>query len=386
MIPPLIFRDVSRQRFLAEYWQRRAVVLRQALSPECLKLAPDELAGLACEPDIESRLICRTGDTEWSLQHGPFDETVFGTLPERGWTLLVQDVDKHLPDVAALLDAFDFIPDWRLDDIMISYAVDGGGVGPHIDHYDVFLIQAAGRRRWRLSDRAFTEEDLLEDCPLRVLRGFPVDEDWVLEPGDVLYLPPRVGHWGTALGECMTWSVGMRGPSDAELMAAWAAHLAQGERPHLGDSIKGPVENPTRLSRQDIANACSLMQGGVPQDDAAFRRWLGGYLTEPKPGFEIDPCERPTSAEQSAHWRTEGRWLYRHPWARFALLETDADTLTLCCQGEALDVDKALAPALAVLCRQRQLPIDRLPLPPNPDLLDALLAELVTRGWLQSDE
>lgn len=385
MIPQLIFREISSQHFLADYWQRRPVVLRQAVSPEYLQLSPDELAGLACEPDIESRLICQKGDTEWSMRHGPFDEAVFGTLPERDWTLLVQDVDKHLPDVAALLDAFDFVPDWRFDDIMISYAVDGGGVGPHIDHYDVFLIQAAGRRRWQLSHRPFTEEDLLEDCPLRVLKDFPVDEDWVLEPGDVLYLPPRVGHWGTALGECMTWSVGMRGPSDVELMTAWAAHLAQHDRPHLGDSIKGPVENPAELTPRDLANTRDLMQGCLPKDNAAFRRWLGSYLTEPKPGFEIQPGEQTASAEDLGRWRSQGRRLHRHPWARFALLDTGPATLTLCCQGEALDVDKVLAPALAILCSQRKLPVDRLPLPPNPVLLDTLLAELVSRGWLQTD-
>lgn len=385
MIPQLIFRDISRQRFLADYWQRRPVVLRQAVSPEYLQLSPDELAGLACEPDIESRLICQKGDTAWSLRHGPFDQAVFATLPERDWTLLVQDVDKHLPDVGALLDAFDFVPDWRLDDIMISYAVDGGGVGPHIDHYDVFLIQAAGRRRWRLSHRPFTEDDLLEDCPLRVLKDFPVDEDWVLKPGDVLYLPPRVGHWGTALGECITWSVGMRGPSDVELMAAWAAYLAQQDRPHLGDSIKGPIDNPAEVTPQDLANTRDLMQGCVPEDDPAFRRWLGSYLTEPKPGFEIEPAEGATSAEDLARWRSQGRWLHRHPWARFALLETGPATLTLCCQGETLEVDKTLAPAMAILCRRRQLPLGELPLPPHPVLLDALLADLIDRGWLQTD-
>lgn len=200
----LTFREISRERFLDEYWQKRPALLRQALPREVLALPPDELAGLACEPEVESRLVRQTGETDWALRHGPFDAEDFVDLPPSHWTLLVQDVDKHLPEVATLLEAFDFVPDWRLDDIMISYAVDGGGVGPHTDNYDVFLVQAAGTRRWRLSHREFTEKDLLDSCPLRVLREFPVDEDWLLEPGDVLYLPPKVGHWGTAVGECMT--------------------------------------------------------------------------------------------------------------------------------------------------------------------------------------
>ncbi|RMG33038.1 MAG: cupin domain-containing protein [Gammaproteobacteria bacterium] len=386
MNPRLIFRDISRSRFIAEYWHKRPLVLRQAIPPAAVALAPDELAGLACEPDIESRLVIHHGGTDWSLRHGPFEEQDFTRLPARDWTLLVQDVDKHLAEVAALLDAFDFVPDWRLDDIMISYAVDGGGVGPHTDNYDVFLIQALGRRRWRLSDGVFGEEDLLPNCPLRILKDFPVDQDLVLEPGDVLYLPPRVGHWGTAVGECMTWSVGMRGPSDLELLAAWIEHLAHRERPHLGDSIAPDSGDPARLTTDDIAHARELLQGCLPGDNPDFRRWLGAHLTEPKPGFEIEPIDPPCSPEMLRAWRREGQSLHRHPWARFALVQPDMESLALCCQGEALTVDPALEPAVTLICRLRHFTLDQLPAPPDTTRLDSLLAELLTRRWLVTDD
>ncbi len=386
MIPGFDFGDIGRTGFLDRYWQRRPLLLRGAIDPDRLQLPPEELAGLACEPEVESRLVRQQGPESWSLQHGPFEEADFAALPERDWTLLVQDVDKHLPEVARLLEAFDFIPDWRLDDIMISYAADGGGVGPHTDNYDVFLVQAAGRRRWRLSDADFTDEDLLPDCPLRVLRRFPVSEDLVLEPGDVLYLPPRVGHWGTALGECMTWSVGMRGPSDLELAAAWIAHLAERQRPHLRDHLAGEDDVPARLQASDLAAARELIAGIAPKQDAEFARWLGAFLTEPKPGFEIEPPEAAPDAATLAAWRTAGRVLLRHPWARLALVHLDERRLALCCQGEALTLPRALEPALERIAQHRRLPLDTLPAPADPTLLDTCLAELLSRGWLIPDD
>ncbi len=366
----LAFHDIDKARFLDHYWGRRPLLLRRAIDPDQLTLSADELAGLACEPEVESRLIAHT-DGRWSLRHGPFDAADFAALPERDWTLLVQDVDKYLPEVAALLDAFDFIPDWRLDDIMISYAADGGGVGPHTDGYDVFLVQARGRRRWRLSDRHFDEDDLLPDCPLRVLHDFPASEDWVLEPGDVLYLPPRVGHWGIAVGDdCMTWSVGMRGPTDLEIASAWLAHLARdGERPQLGDHLDSGCATPAYLQPADLAAARALIAGTQPTEDADFRRWLGAWLTEPKPGFEIEPPATPPTAEGP---------LRRHPWARFALIELDAGRLALCSQGEAVPFDAHQRETLERLCRQRTIDPADLPASAGP-VLDALLS----RGWLE---
>lgn len=379
--------DLSRQSFLDKYWQRRPVLLRSAIDVASCRLAADELAGLACEEDVESRLIQQFSDTEWWLRHGPFGEQDFAALPDLRWTLLVQDVDKHVPDVAELLDAFDFLPDWRLDDIMISYAADQGGVGPHSDNYDVFLIQVEGRRRWRLSERRYTEQDLLPDCPLQVLREFETDQDWLLEPGDILYLPPGVPHWGTAVGECMTWSVGMRGASDAELAAAWLEQLPLHEgRPHLGDSINSQTANPSQLDQEDIRHVLDTMVHALPGDSPAFRRWLGGFLTEAKPGFEIPPVDDTDGyASTLAQWRARELALHRHPWARFALIHIDAETVALCSQGEALEQPAAALQIFELVCRHRTLAADDFR-DLDTGLTNALLSELLHRGWLYRDE
>jgi 50S ribosomal protein L16 3-hydroxylase len=217
---------IDRDTFLRDYWQKQPLLMRGALDPGLFSVPPDELAGLACEPDIESRLVIEHGERHWTVEHGPLDEGRFALLPTSHWTLLVQDVDKHRDDVAALLDHFDFVPGWRIDDIMISYATDGGGVGPHTDSYDVFLMQAQGRRRWRISDADYSEDDLLPNQPLRILSSFETTEDWLVAPGDVLYLPPGVAHWGSADGDCMTYSLGFRAPQRQELLAEWLHHCA----------------------------------------------------------------------------------------------------------------------------------------------------------------
>jgi len=378
---------LSRQAFLDTCWQRRPVLLRSAIDVDACGLTPDELAGLACEVEVESRLIQQLSDKEWSLRHGPFDERDFACLPTSHWTLLVQDVDKHVPEVAELLDAFDFLPDWRLDDIMISYASDQGGVGPHTDNYDVFLIQVAGQRRWRISSRSYDEQDLLPDCPLRVLRDFHTDDDWVLNPGDVLYLPPGVAHWGTAEGECMTWSVGMRGASDTELVAAWLEQLPlhQG-RPHLGDNIGSQTENPSMLGPKDIGHVLDTMAHALPGDSPAFRRWLGAYLTEPKPGFEIHPAAGANDGDSLlAQWQAGAATLRRHPWARFALIRIDAEHVALCSQGEVLEQPAAAMGILETICRHRSLSPEDFR-DADTVLMTGLMSSLLQRGWLYHHE
>ena len=176
--------------FLQHYWQQKPLLIRQALANDALPtLSPDELAGLACETDIESRLILeKDGPHPWQLENGPFDAERFASLPESHWTLLVQDVDKFVPQVAELLQWFRFVPDWRIDDVMISYAIDQGSVGPHVDNYDVFLLQIHGRRRWRISTQPIADDNFIPDIPLNILQQFDAEQEWLLEPGDMLYL------------------------------------------------------------------------------------------------------------------------------------------------------------------------------------------------------
>jgi 50S ribosomal protein L16 3-hydroxylase len=217
--------NFSTDEFLKEYWQKKPCLIRQAMPNFEPLLDGNDLAGLACEEMSESRIVKGCVEmADWEVTHGPFQESDFADLPEDNWTLLIQDVEKHYAPLQTLMQQFSFIPNWRLDDLMISFAATGGSVGPHTDQYDVFLLQAEGRRRWQIA-HSFSP-DLLEDCPLNVLRQFEVEQEWVLEPGDMLYLPPNVAHHGVALDPGMTWSIGSRAASAADLLQGLGEWLA----------------------------------------------------------------------------------------------------------------------------------------------------------------
>ena len=216
--------------FLRDSWQKRPLLIKNPWADWQNPLAPDELAGLACEADVESRLIARNGgraNGRLVCEHGPIDATRFGRLGKKHWTLLVQAVDHHVPAVAALIEPFRFVPNWRIDDVMVSYAVDGGGVGAHFDQYDVFLIQGLGIRRWRVGQACDASTALLPHDDLRLLADFTPTAEYWLEPGDMLYLPPGIAHDGVAVGDdCMTYSIGFRAPACSELISDWADHVA----------------------------------------------------------------------------------------------------------------------------------------------------------------
>lgn len=262
-----------------------------------------ERAGLACEPGVESRLVLERGAHPWEVRHGPFDESDFGGLPETHWTLLVQDVDKLVPRVADLLDAFAFIPEWRFDDIMISYAADQGSVGPHTDEYDVFLVQAQGHRRWRIDPRRVSNAPCIHGLDLPILERFEAREQWVLGPGDVLYLPPGVAHWGIAEGPCMTWSVGVRAPDWRELAGAWCDWLIAERLPpgRYRDSSPPVPRHPGEIPARLLGEVREHIEGALTgADDASFAAWLGAYLTEPKENLEP---ERPDEALEPLTFR-----------------------------------------------------------------------------------
>ena len=205
--------DLSADAFLQRYWQQKPLLIRHALANYRSPISGDELAGLALESEVESRLVESQGG-DWTLKHGPFTEEDFLGLPEEDWTLLVQGVDLWVPEVQALLSQFAFLPPWRLDDVMVSFACPGGSVGPHFDQYDVFLLQVEGQRRWQIGAACSSETPMRDDSPLRILKEFEAEEEWVLEPGDMLYLPPGVAHWGVAETECLTFSIGRWKRSD----------------------------------------------------------------------------------------------------------------------------------------------------------------------------
>tara|TARA_B110001450_G_scaffold97207_1_gene92261 strand:- start:29 stop:1138 length:1110 start_codon:yes stop_codon:yes gene_type:complete len=213
------FGSISRKQFLQDYWQKKPLLIKNALPNFICPLSPDELAGLSCEEEFESRII--TGSIKnnlWSLNNGPFNEDIFSKLPENDWTLLVQGVDRYISNIYNLINEFDFIPRWRFDDIMISFASMGGGVGPHYDHYDVFLLQGLGSRKWLISTKDCSPDNYLNNTPLRIMETFHEEVVWVAEPGDIVYIPPKVAHHGISLDkECITLSIGYRSYSAQEM-------------------------------------------------------------------------------------------------------------------------------------------------------------------------
>ena len=220
--------NFDREDFLANYWQQKPLLIRQALPGFETVISPEELAGLAMEPGVHSRLVIeKDAESPWQLSYGPFSEERFTSLPRSHYSLLVSECEKWIPELRALLDQFTFIPRWRIDDLMISYAPDQGSVGPHIDEYDVFLIQAKGRREWMIESRIRECPELIEGLDLAILRDFDPDQRWVLEPGDLLYLPPKIPHHGVALGDgCMNYSVGFRAPAVSDVMDSFLLEAA----------------------------------------------------------------------------------------------------------------------------------------------------------------
>ena len=374
---------IDRGIFLRKYWQRRPLLMRAALPTDCFSLSAEELAGLACEEEFESRLITERKDGSWTIAQGPFVEEDFTSLPNDHWTLLVQDVDKFVPEVTRLMDAFDFVPGWRMDDIMISFATDQGGVGPHSDAYDVFLMQAQGRRRWRISEKPYADSDLLPGHELRILSHFEAHHDWILEPGDVLYLPPGVAHWGTAEGDCMTYSLGFRAPSQLELTSDWFQHLvslARDRRLVDPDDLVG--NNLAELTAGVSMKAATLIDDLPTTHSREFRLWLGCYLTEPKPQFQIAPPDSPWQAGDLDQWLQEGTVFTRHPCARMAWARLSDHEVALFCQGEAMIRPAGLIEAVKQLAQRRRIePVEA----GNPELRDLLL-ELVNAGILEPGE
>ena len=379
MIRTLHFPDgIDVHSFLRDYWQQRPLLMRQALPGIANPLPPEELAGLACEPEIESRLIQEQGDSPWQVRQGPFEETDFTSLPASHWTLLVQDVDKHLPAAAELLEHFAFIPRWRLDDLMISYAADRGSVGPHLDAYDVFLVQTLGQRRWRISTRPYGDADLLPGLDIKVLRHFDSEQEWLLEPGDVLYLPPGIAHWGIAEGPCMTCSVGFRSPSQRELAAGWLQTVLdnsseqhryrdpRGLAPALGGEIPATA----------IAEVRALLEELCHWQDDALAGWFGQFITEPKPQLEPLPADPELTPQELAAGLSSGERLVVHPYARLAYVVAAAEGGQLFADGQAFTLER-LAPWVAQLCDRQPLSGSGLSADDQP-----LLLELYNQGSL----
>jgi 50S ribosomal protein L16 3-hydroxylase len=363
----------SVEQFLGEYWQKKPCLIRNALPDFAPAIDADDLAGLACEEMAESRLV--TGSFEaadWTVRQGPFTESDFSALPDRDWTLLVQDVEKHYAPLQDLLQRFDFIPAWRLDDLMISFAAAGGSVGPHTDQYDVFLLQATGKRRWQIA-RSF-DTQLLEHCPLNVLKYFDAEHEWVLEPGDVLYLPPNIAHHGVALEPGMTWSVGSRAPSGADLLQGFGEWLAfsDDEGGRYSDPDLAPVRHAGKIDQRALRELRQFMLSCI-RPERGIEHFLASFLSRFRLAHE--PVAPPQSIERAQLLYTlkNDAGLMRNPWTRLTWIETGG-AATLYAAGQAFDCSPALAEAL---CRSQtpRLDFERL----DSGSLETL-TDLINRG------
>lgn len=277
------FQTIDVKTFLSEYWQKKPLLIRQALPDFVNLLNADELAGLAMEENVESRMVFETPNAlpSWQLQRGPFLEADFATLPKTHWTLLVQGVDLLIPEIACLLDHFDFIPQWRVDDVMISYAVKHGSVGPHYDNYDVFLYQASGQRKWSLTTKNCNEANYLQDVELRIMEQFEVEEEYTLLPGDMLYLPPHVGHHGVSLDDdCITYSFGYRSYQGQELWDSFGDYMSEHTKSTLlyRDPDWAALPATSAIPRQACLNAKQVMQQMLA-DETQLQSWFGCFAT-----------------------------------------------------------------------------------------------------------
>jgi 50S ribosomal protein L16 3-hydroxylase len=365
--------------FLRHHWQKRPLLIRNPWAAWRNPLEGDELAGLACDDAVESRLVIGDG-AQRTMESGPFAESRFGDLASGPWTLLVQAVDHHVPDVAALIAPFRFVPDWRIDDVMVSYASDGGGVGPHYDQYDVFLVQGLGRRRWRVGPVCNAQTPLLPHPDLRLIADFDASDEWVLDPGDILYLPPGYAHDGVAVGDdCMTYSIGFRAPSRAELVEGWCEHLAEQmvEDDRYTDPDLARQSHPGEITSAAIERLHGLVTEALA-DRAAFARWFGAYNTLPKydgdwrPDAPIDPAAVRANLARSVP-------LARNPASRFGFIR-QADGHRLFVDGQDFDCAGALAGLAEQLCHGSEIVVD--PQWPRSAGALALIAALIDQGSL----
>jgi len=366
---------LNARQFMRRHWQKKPLLIRQAMPAMVPPIARAELFDLAAREEVESRLI-RHGPAGWSLRHGPFARRSLPPLSQAGWSLLVQGVDLHSAAGHALLQPFRFVPDARLDDLMISYASDGGGVGPHFDSYDVFLLQVQGRRRWSIGRQR--DLSLQADVPLKILARFEPEQSFVLEPGDMLYLPPRYAHDGVAVGgDCMTCSIGLRSPAAAPLGADLLARIAEAAADALHDAAAAPrhyrdptqaaLATPAAMPAALQAFARDAVRAALAESDLIDRA-LGESMTEPKPSVWFDQGEAPAEWNRVALDRRT-RMLY--------------DARHLYINGESIRASGRDARLMQRLADQRML--DARELARASDDALALLGDWCEAGWLHAE-
>ena len=335
--------NFDRETFLARHWQRKPLLIRSAIASFATPLDRHTLAGLALEQEVESRII-EHRDGLWQLQHGPFCSADFQR--DYPWTLLVQAVDHLIPEVAALRKLVDFLPQWRVDDVMVSYAVDGGSVGPHYDNYDVFLLQGEGQRRWQLGQFCDASTALLPHDELRILDDFKCVQEYLLNPGDVLYVPPGVAHWGIAQGECTTFSIGFRAPRINDMVSRWADQLLEqldGDG-FYRDAGQATVTRAGEIRPRDIERALAQLQAALDQGNG--NHWFGELVTEPR--YEA-VADQDDLAQARATLNSGAAFIALSPAAKLAW-QQELEGIAVYANGVSQEFPESILPLLITLC------------------------------------
>jgi 50S ribosomal protein L16 3-hydroxylase len=353
-----ILGNISKEQFLKEYWQKKPLLIRQAY-PNFEPLIPaDELAGMSLEEEIESRIIMENGpDSPWQLISGPFKEETFSSLPEDKWTLLIQGVDQWVPEAADLLQDFNFIPNWRIDDLMISFATDGGSVGPHYDQYDVFLLQAEGQREWRIGQMCTEHDAFLQESKLRLLAKFEETDRWVLEPGDMLYLPPRLAHYGISQGNGQTYSIGFRAPSQSELMHSLVDQIdaSTNEDQRYGDPELALQAHSGEINEAALQQVRDFMTQALA-DPVLLGDAIGKLMTEakyPQERDEEDEKDKSTYLVSDLKYDLQATDIQRELHSRFAFNKNE-NSISFYAGGKVYPITESSLDLAQYLTKQRQ--------------------------------
>jgi 50S ribosomal protein L16 3-hydroxylase len=382
MEPLTYLGELTVAEFITDYWQQKPVCIRNGIAFQEALIAVDELAGLALEPEVESRLIENKGDIKnWQVIHGPLTEADFNKERDFPWTLLVQGVDCFVPEVHDFLAKFRFLPSWRLDDLMISYATKGAGVGAHYDRYDVFLIQGEGQRQWQIGQTCSENSELMVHDQLSLLQDFELSEEFILNPGDMLYIPPLVAHKGVAISDvCVTYSVGFRSPSHGEVLTTFADERSLDISADLRLKDHGFTSNSGEISAADVDGLMQLMRDQITPENVA--QWFGKHSTEAKyPALDMAE-EAMDKAELESIISDAYGVLRVSEGVRLAYTWQGDGGLTLFAQGEALPCPPDATAFVEAIANQWLLEVDEIaPLVAN-DAAMAMLLILHNQGYL----
>jgi len=382
MAPLTHLGELTVGEFLADYWQQKPVCIRKGIAFQEALIAVDELAGLALEPEVESRLIENRGDLkDWQVIHGPLTEDDFNKERDFPWTLLVQGVDCFVPEVHDFLAKFRFLPSWRVDDLMISYATKGAGVGAHYDRYDVFLIQGEGQRQWQIGQTCNENSALMAHDHLSLLADFELSEEFILNPGDMLYIPPLLAHKGVAMSDvCVTYSVGFRSPSHGDVLTTFADERSMDISADLRIKDHGFAANSGEISAADVEGLMQLMRDQITPENVA--QWFGKHSTEAKyPGLDMAE-EAMDLAELDSIINDAYGVLRVSEGVRLAYTWQGDGGLTLFVQGDALPCPPDATAFVEAIANQWLIAVDELAPLVKKDAAKAMLLILHNQGYL----